>query len=482
MSHMPSSPPVIPPGTITHVANARDYGARGDGSTDDTDAINAAITAADTIAGAQVLGSAVYLPPGRYVISETLTLPNYITLKGDSRYTTTIQYTGTGNLFEFTDGYGVGFQDLRVSLPLVSSPSTVTAFYLSNCFRFTWQRVIIDAQFTTSVADTQSTGIEFRDNSGDSRLVDCDINNLGVGIRTSSIQNYLVGCVFGVNKYSIYGDGGTFSAGMVCEACTFVGSGATGGTSTHVIVDRSANMWKFIGCWFEGCRKGFQIGASGVGGPTEFGIIGCKIAAVDLAIDIQSGTLPYLANLTLAADLTGTPLTSYSDISINATDAPSGTAIGVRAGNGFDLDPTAFPAAWTVLRRGAIRLPSQVDVTDALTFLGDSTTTFQTTSDTTPVVVNKNNAGTSSNLFEVKRVGSLYSWIDTFGVLTAQALVGAYVQTGLTGSVRWYSGTGTPEGVVTATVGSLFSRTDGGATTTLYVKTSGAGNTGWTAK
>lgn len=45
-----------------------------------------------------------------------------------------------------------------------------------------------------------------------------------------------------------------------------------------------------------------------------------------------------------------------------------------------------------------------------------------------------------------------------------------------------YSGTGTPEGAVTAGVGSLFLRTDGGATTTLYVKESGAGNTGWIAK
>lgn len=44
------------------------------------------------------------------------------------------------------------------------------------------------------------------------------------------------------------------------------------------------------------------------------------------------------------------------------------------------------------------------------------------------------------------------------------------------------SGTGTPEGSVTAPVGSLFLRTDGGAGSTLYVKESGAGNTGWAAK
>lgn len=44
------------------------------------------------------------------------------------------------------------------------------------------------------------------------------------------------------------------------------------------------------------------------------------------------------------------------------------------------------------------------------------------------------------------------------------------------------AGTGTPEGAVTAPVGSLFLRTDGGASTTFYVKESGSGNTGWVAK
>lgn len=45
-----------------------------------------------------------------------------------------------------------------------------------------------------------------------------------------------------------------------------------------------------------------------------------------------------------------------------------------------------------------------------------------------------------------------------------------------------YYGTGTPEAVVTAPIGSLYIASGGGASTTLYVKTSGAGNTGWTAK
>ena len=44
------------------------------------------------------------------------------------------------------------------------------------------------------------------------------------------------------------------------------------------------------------------------------------------------------------------------------------------------------------------------------------------------------------------------------------------------------SGEGSPEGAVAAPVGSLFTRTDGSESTTLYVKETGAGNTGWVAK
>jgi hypothetical protein len=49
-------------------------------------------------------------------------------------------------------------------------------------------------------------------------------------------------------------------------------------------------------------------------------------------------------------------------------------------------------------------------------------------------------------------------------------------------TTKWSSGSGSPEGVKTAPIGSLYTRTDGGAGTTLYVKESGTGNTGWVAK
>jgi hypothetical protein len=53
---------------------------------------------------------------------------------------------------------------------------------------------------------------------------------------------------------------------------------------------------------------------------------------------------------------------------------------------------------------------------------------------------------------------------------------------GGTDVIAIFYGAGTPESAVTANIGSLFLRTDGGTSTTLYVKESGTSNTGWVAK
>lgn len=54
---------------------------------------------------------------------------------------------------------------------------------------------------------------------------------------------------------------------------------------------------------------------------------------------------------------------------------------------------------------------------------------------------------------------------------------------GATGNAKLTSGTGSPEGVVAASLGSMYTNVDGGSGTTLYVKESGGtGNTGWVAK
>jgi len=70
------------------------------------------------------------------------------------------------------------------------------------------------------------------------------------------------------------------------------------------------------------------------------------------------------------------------------------------------------------------------------------------------------------------------------GAFNLQVTGDQYLSGNLTlGGANIRAGAGSPEGVVTAVVGSIYLRTtDGGAGTTFYVKESGTGNTGWVAK
>lgn len=102
-------------------------------------------------------------------------------------------------------------------------------------------------------------------------------------------------------------------------------------------------------------------------------------------------------------------------------------------------------------------------------------------------------AGQSSMRFRNVRASDA----TDYGARVLAAAVGEWTNNAVSGSLgefhtaptsgegnlgRQYFGSGSPEGVVTARVGSMYFNTAGGASTTLYVKTSGTGNTGWTAK
>ena len=80
-----------------------------------------------------------------------------------------------------------------------------------------------------------------------------------------------------------------------------------------------------------------------------------------------------------------------------------------------------------------------------------------------------------------QQVNKLFA--NVFGTANSFSAVQTFPTGGVViGTAKVLNGSGSPEGAVTAPIGSLFLRSDGGATTTFYVKTSGTGNTGWTAK
>ncbi|OYN80411.1 hypothetical protein [Mycolicibacterium sphagni] len=81
----------------------------------------------------------------------------------------------------------------------------------------------------------------------------------------------------------------------------------------------------------------------------------------------------------------------------------------------------------------------------------------------------------------VKANGVAVDTISAANTLTNKTLTAPKISGG-SGTATISAGTGSPEGVKTATVGSQYMRTDGGAGTTFYVKESGSGSTGWVAK
>jgi hypothetical protein len=82
--------------TLAQVANVREYGAAGDGVTDDSRAIQKAIDAS----------YAIYFPPGEYYIgATTIRVRRFQVLFGDDRARTWIRYDGTGDALRHDSGY-----------------------------------------------------------------------------------------------------------------------------------------------------------------------------------------------------------------------------------------------------------------------------------------------------------------------------------------------------------------------------------------
>ena len=137
-------------GLLRPIINVIDYGAKGDGSTDDRAAIQAAITAAGT-AGVSARGVDLWFPAGVYAVSATLTCPyNNVQFCGSAWQSTVLYATfTTGDIIQFGDGSahsGCGLTDMsvwcnasRTSGATINvnnmSDCTIRQFVINNCFQ-----------------------------------------------------------------------------------------------------------------------------------------------------------------------------------------------------------------------------------------------------------------------------------------------------------------------------------------------------------
>ncbi len=98
-------------GLVTSVA---DYGATGDGVTDDTNAIRDAL---DALTGSSTPGGCLFFPKGNYRISDSIIIDDRVTIKGENRLASRIISNMTGTMVRFQNvSHSLGIADRGLNI------------------------------------------------------------------------------------------------------------------------------------------------------------------------------------------------------------------------------------------------------------------------------------------------------------------------------------------------------------------------------
>ena len=254
---------------LSQTVSVKDFGAVGDGVTDDTVAIQAAVNAVGAIGG-----GSVYFPAGTYKISNEITVNSIgVVLIGASRWATLIrQHTPNLGIFKIMSMF-CGVKAL--SFMYAGTPASgATAIYVEGSY----------VTLEDFVIRSSHTGIHYK-NGVAGRVIDFEILDYeSAGLIAESLNDLFVsrfilnagnetrGTLGGlrlVNKVEAFicTDGdillGSFS--MTMDAVTYaLGLRPAYNNFTNVFFDSAVNPTQinkcveteFVGCWFSGGRSG----------------------------------------------------------------------------------------------------------------------------------------------------------------------------------------------------------------------------------
>jgi len=296
---------------------------------------------------------AVFFPSGTYLVNAWPDMHDFSVVFGEGADLSTFLYHGTGPLITLKNKQRIAFKSVGF---FVVGPQSA-CIQLSQSFRCSFDSVVFRGQHQSSADPSHlgQTGVILDSDSGGTTFNNCDINNFGKGMVTSCIQNYVTGSRFTTNHIGVLGTGNNLNAGLSVANTEFVST--PDATAYHVLVDGASNDWWFTNVWFEGCQYALKLGNPGVGGPAQFGMVNCKVAAQTLAVDLQHCRQPYLANVRFDPDRDA----SGRELEINAQFCPDGTAIGLISSSSDTIPAATFPDSWTVLGRAAVQLPPATD-------------------------------------------------------------------------------------------------------------------------
>lgn len=245
------------PDRLSDVRNVRDFGAVGDGSTDDTAAINACFAAALTggvASGSVTTGGIVFFPPGAYKVTSSLSAADWVgsvSIEGSGMYNTMLTGDINGFILDKPDGTGAVIQSIR-NICVVNRNTTIG----SGALRFGF----------VSSANLESLNLQGMiglDAGADQ--FQCRYANIVVG---PTFENQVPG-----------------SIGIIGGNATFVGCNVLGfdtgyliGSITYPLTNAGAPACNLIGCRAEVCNIGFNLGKNILGNLSGAGVMmeGCQ--------------------------------------------------------------------------------------------------------------------------------------------------------------------------------------------------------------
>jgi pectate lyase-like protein len=242
----------------TRIFNVREFGAKGSGSEDDTRAVAAALTAAG-----QNGGGVVFFPRGRYRLSAAIEIPRQVTLHGESRELSSIQWDdfktpppvllkGGGHFaIEDLTLYASNYVHLIASelgSPAIGAPGNVRLERLivrAVRYRGHLKPEEVDEIFRGSLKADGDGGDAIALGGEDLRVVDCDIYASGRSIFLFRPKRALVtGNRFYNGRWGWYSISG--ADGVIFENNEIMGADlmATGGGINNLRGPRvSQNVW-----------------------------------------------------------------------------------------------------------------------------------------------------------------------------------------------------------------------------------------------
>lgn len=247
------------------VFNVQDYGAVGDGVSDDTAAFVACIAAMSR-------GQTMYLPKGVYVVTSTLTINKSINIVGESKFDSIIYASGFGtdaSVLDFTGTTGARIQDLRMENISIWSSNN-----LARGMTLTW---VNKSSFSNLYFYNLYRGV-YGDNAWGNNW-----KNVSAYSITTELFNYGPECnnnhfdrveFRGATGIKITGN----TAGIKFTACDFEGITDVAGYGCLLapVTTKSISGVVFDGCYFENIR-GTGIGCEGVDANSVVGLVikGC---------------------------------------------------------------------------------------------------------------------------------------------------------------------------------------------------------------